>query len=134
MVVCVITSSSLLEANQHGTLACSPPTLPSHFIPSPSTVKPAVYSKPHMTFDDYPGLARISSELGTSMGLLLAVLHVGLSLVQLHQNVAEHICTKLDLGHLVGLHHSVSQMQVSVCMTMLSDKPVQTLSPHEGSV
>ena len=66
-----------------------------------------------MTVDDYPGLAKSFSELGASTGFLLAVLRLGLSLVRLHQNVAERVYAALDLGRVLGLHHTVSQVQVS---------------------
>ena len=77
-------------------------------------VKPAVYGKPHMTADDYPGLAWAFSELGASTSFLLAVLHLGLSLVHLRQNVAQDVYTTLDLGRVLGLHHTVSQVQVNM--------------------
>ena len=123
------TSSMSLEAVKQTTPVQSPSTLPAHFTPSPSSVKPAVYGKPHMTADNYPGLAQSCSELGASTGLLLAVLHLGLSLVRLHQNVAERVYDALDLGRVLGLHHTVSQVQVSATLTpSLPAQPLQV--PH----
>ena len=112
----VVNFSMSLEAIEHSTPGHSLSTLPTHFTLSPSLVKPAVYGKPHTNTEDYPRLAQTFSELIASTSLLQAVLHLGMSLAHLHQNVAERVYTALNLGRVLGLHQTVPRLQVNMTL------------------
>lgn len=71
-----------------------------------------MYGQPHMTVEDYPRLAQTLSELGASSCLLLAVVRLGLSLVQLHQSVAGYVSTALNLSQVPRLFQTLPQVKV----------------------